>query len=88
MHTVVYQTFNSKEIMDCKLATIPETDEESENAVPKAQGNPSPVAAMGPPPSPGHPVLRHGGTTSVPPEPAGYGTLPSGILPIQSSSTE
>ena len=35
--------------MDCKLATIPETDEESENAVSKAQGNPSPVAAMGPP---------------------------------------
>ena len=69
-HTVVYQTFNSKEIMDCKLATKPETDEESENAVPKAQGNPSLVAAMGPPPSPGHPVLRHGGTTMVPPEPA------------------
>ena len=53
--------------MDSKLATIPETDEESENAVPKAQGNLSPVAAMGPPSSPGHPVLRHGGTTRVPP---------------------
>ena len=74
-HTIVYQTFNSKEIMSCKLATIPETDEESENAVPKAQGNPSPVAAMGPPPSPGHPVLRCGRTTRVPPDPAGYGTL-------------
>ena len=74
-HTVVYQTFNSNEIMDSKLATIPETDEESENAVPKAQGNPSPVAAMGPPPNPGHPVLRCGGTMRVPPEPAGYGTL-------------
>ena len=48
--------------MDSNLATIPETDEESENAVSKAQGNPSPVAAMGPPPSPGYPVLRHGGT--------------------------
>ena len=74
-HTVVYQAFNSKEIMDSKLATIPETDEESENAVPKAQGNPSPVDAMGPPPIPGHPVLRYGGTMRVPPEPAGYGTL-------------
>ena len=61
--------------MDSKLATIPETDEESENAVPKAQGNPSPVAAMGPPLSPGHLMLRCGGTTRVPPEPAGYGTL-------------
>ena len=61
-HTVVYQTFNSKEIMDSKLATIPKTNEESENAVPKAQGNPSPV-------------LRHGGTMRLPPELAGYGTL-------------
>ena len=61
--------------MDFKLATIPETDEESENAVPKAQGNPSPVAAIGPPPSPGHPVMRHGGTMRVPSEPAGNGTL-------------
>ena len=46
-HAVVYQTFNSKEIMDSKLVTIPETDEESENAVPKAHENPSPVTAMG-----------------------------------------
>ena len=74
-HTVVYQTFNSNKTVDSKLATIPETDEESENAVSKAQENPSPVAAMGHPPSPGHPVLRHGGTTRVLPESAGYGTL-------------
>ena len=74
-HTVVYQTFHTKEIMNSKLATIPETNEESENAVPKAQGNPSLVATMGPLPSPGHPVLRHGGTMRVLPEPVGYGTL-------------
>ena len=61
--------------MDCQLATLPETDEESENAVRKAQGNPFPVAAMGPCPSPGHPVLRYGGTMRLPSESAGYGTL-------------
>ena len=63
--------------MDSKLATILKTDEESENAVPKAQGNSSPVPAMGPPPSPGHPVLRHGGATSSDQimSNTGYGTL-------------